>query len=172
MNADKVAELEEKIRKALYDFQRNAHKPDVVLSNKNCASCGHMLPGLNEEKPEAKHWNYFPKKDEHTKLLRKTMQGKGYSRSLISTSEERKPEDESIVKGNVSVSFINSEIIGSDLQYQNNTLQGNGYRFKSPRVFSNNLGKKQSNVESCPNLLSPLESGLDYYSDLDKDKLN
>lgn len=117
MNADKVSELEEKIRKALFDFSKNAAKPDVMLTNKNCASCGHQLTGLNEEKPHMKHWNYFPKKEIDNK--RKTMQGKGYSRSLISTSEERKPEDDNAIPNlsdrNVSISFINSEMLGSDL---------------------------------------------------------
>lgn len=57
MDADKVSQLEEKIRKALFDFQKGSSKPDVMLTNKNCASCGHMLTGVNEEKPDMKHWN-------------------------------------------------------------------------------------------------------------------
>lgn len=57
MDADKVSQLEEKIRKALFDFQKGSSKPDVMLTNKNCASCGHMLSGVNEEKPDMKHWN-------------------------------------------------------------------------------------------------------------------
>lgn len=52
MDADKVKQLEDKIKKVLGKIQEKNDNPDVLLSKKNCASCGNLLSSINQEKPD------------------------------------------------------------------------------------------------------------------------
>lgn len=75
MDADKLQQLEDKVKKVLDGIQKKNDNQDVLLSKKNCASCGNLLNSINPEKPEFKAWDFFPKKNEDK--LRRTMNGKG-----------------------------------------------------------------------------------------------
>lgn len=75
MDADKLKQLEDQVKKVLNGIQKKNDNQDVLLSKKNCASCGNLLNSINPEKPEYKAWDLFPKKDEDK--ARKTMYGKG-----------------------------------------------------------------------------------------------